>query len=323
MYEAFYGFDVLPFANTPNARFFYQSEQHAEALAKLVYTVQNRRGIALVTGQIGCGKTMLIRSMMQRLGKHASMALINNTRVNGEQLLRLICAELGVKLAENSDKSDILTGIRRFAQAEHQQGRTVAIVIDEAQALPVEAFEELRLLTNLENETQKLVQLLILGQPELANVLRHPRLGPLTQRVSMYCHLEPMSEVQMAQYIAFRLIRASGQRPNVDFSTAALKLIYKKSRGIPRMVNLIADNALLVGYSEDTRFIDSKIVNRAIEKHMPTFEATVVHLDDVLHGTREEIALRAGLDTDVVIPQTDEATDQQASETTESEVARG
>jgi general secretion pathway protein A len=319
MYEAFYGFDVLPFANTPNARFFYQSEQHAEALAKLVYTVQNRRGIALVTGQIGCGKTMLIRSMMQRLGKHASMALINNTRVNGEQLLRMICAELGVKLAGNADKSDILTGIRRFAQAEHQQGRTVAIVIDEAQALPVEAFEELRLLTNLENETQKLVQLLILGQPELANVLRHPRLGPLTQRVSMYCHLEPMSEMQMAQYIAFRLIRASGQRPNVDFSTAALKLIYKKSRGIPRMVNLIADNALLVGFSEDTRFIDSKIVNRAIEKHMPTFEATVVHLDDVLHGTREEIAARAGLDADVVIPQTDDVNEQAI----ESEVARG
>lgn len=301
MYEAFYGFDVLPFSNTPNARFFYQSEQHNEALAKLVYTVQNRRGIALVTGQIGCGKTMLIRAMMQRLGKHASMALINNTRVTGEQLLRLICAELGLKLSENCDKSDILTGIRRFATSEHQQGRTVAIVIDEAQALPVEAFEELRLLTNLENETQKLIQLLILGQPELANVLRHPRLGPLTQRIGMYCHLEPMTEVQMAQYIAFRLIRASGQRPNVDFSTAALKLIYKKSRGIPRMINLIADNALLVGFSEETRFIDSKIVSRAIEKHLPSFEATVVHLDDVLHGTRQEIAARAGLDEQLVI----------------------
>lgn len=309
MYEAFYGFDVLPFANTPNARFFYQSEQHNEALAKLVYTVQNRRGIALVTGQIGCGKTMLIRALMQRLGKHASMAMINNTRVTGEQLLRMITSELGLQLPENSDKSDILTGLRRFATSEHQQGRTVAIVIDEAQALPVEAFEELRLLTNLENETQKLIQLLILGQPELANVLRHPRLGPLTQRIGMYCHLEPMTEVQMAQYIAFRLIRASAQRPNVDFSTAALKLIYKKSRGIPRMINLIADNALLVGFSQETRFIDSKIVISAIEKHLPTFEATVVHLDDVLHGTREQIAARVGLDVDVVIPQPDEVSE--------------
>lgn len=301
MYEAFYGFDVLPFANTPNARFFYQSEPHTEALAKLVYTVQNRRGIALVTGQIGCGKTMLIRCLMQRLGSHASMALINNTRVNGEQLLRMICSEFGLKLP-GADKSDILTSIRRFATSEYQQGRTVAIVIDEAQALPVEAFEELRLLTNLENETQKLVQLLILGQPELANVLRHPRLGPLTQRISMYCHLEPMTEVQMAQYIAFRLIRASVKRPNVDFSTAALKLIYKKSRGIPRMINLIADNALLVGFSEQARFIDSQIVQRAIEKHLPSFEATVVELDDVLHGSRDEIARRAGLDSDVIIP---------------------
>jgi general secretion pathway protein A len=303
MYEAFYGFDVLPFSNTPNARFFYQSEPHTEALAKLIYTVQNRRGIALVTGQIGCGKTMLIRCMMQRLGSHASMALINNTRVTGEQLLRMICSELGLKLSENADKSDILTGIRRFASSEHQQGRTVAIVIDEAQALPVEAFEELRLLTNLENETQKLVQLLILGQPELANVLRHPRLGPLTQRIGMYCHLEPMTEDQMAQYIAFRLIRASGKRPNVDFSTAALKLIYKKSRGIPRMINLIADNALLVGFSEETHFIDSQVVLHAIEKHLPAFEATVVQLDDVLFGSREEIAQRAGLGDDVVIPQ--------------------
>lgn len=301
MYEAFYGFEVLPFANTPNARFFYQSEQHAEALAKLVYTVQNRRGIALITGQIGCGKTMLIRSMMQRLGNHASMALINNTRVNGEQLLRLICSELHLDLPESADKSDILTAIRRFAQSEHQQGRTVAIVIDEAQALPVEAFEELRLLTNLENETQKLVQLLIIGQPELANVLRHPRLGPLTQRIGMYCHLEPMTEKQMAQYIAFRLIRASTKRPNVDFSTAALKLIYNKSKGIPRMINCIADNALLVGFSEQTRFIDSQIVLNAIEKHMPRFEATVVELDDVLFGTRDEIARKAGLDEQQVI----------------------
>lgn len=324
MYEAFYGFEVLPFTNTPNARFFYQSEQHAEALAKLVYTVQNRRGIALITGQIGCGKTMLIRSMMQRLGNHASMALINNTRVTGEQLLRLICHELGIKLPVNTsggtsgdtsggaDKSDILTAIRRFAQSEHQQGRTVGIVIDEAQALPVEAFEELRLLTNLENETQKLVQLLIIGQPELANVLRHPRLGPLTQRIGMYCHLEPMTEKQMAQYIAFRLIRASQKRPNVDFSTAALKLIYNKSRGIPRMINCIADNALLVGFSEQTRFIDSQIVLSAIEKHMPRFEATIVQLDDVLFGTRDEIARKAGLDEQQVIVTQDQTKEEKS-----------
>jgi len=305
MYEAFYGFDVLPFSNTPNARFFYQSEQHSEALAKLVYTVQNRRGIALVTGQIGCGKTMLIRSMMQRLGNHASIALINNTRVTGEQLLRMICSELGLavdKQLDTFDKAEILTRIRRFAESEHQLGRTVAIVIDEAQALPVEAFEELRLLTNLENETQKLVQLLILGQPELANVLRHPRLGPLTQRIGMYCHLEPLTEIQMAKYIAFRLIRASQDRPNVDFSTAALKLIFQKSHGIPRMINLIADHSLLVGFSSDTRFIDSQIVSRAIEKHLPSFEATVIELDDVLAGSRGEISQRTGLkQTPVVV----------------------
>ncbi len=285
MYESFYGFEVSPFANTPNVRFFFESEQHTEALAKLRYTVKERRGIALITGQIGCGKTMLIRSLIDHLGPHAAIATINNTRVTGEQLLRLICAELRLDLPPQPDKASILTALRRFAIEQHHKGQTVTVVIDEAQALAIEAFEELRLLTNLENQTHKLIQLLILGQPELAEVLRHPRLGPLTQRIAMYGHLEPMTQTQMAHYMAFRLIRASQRTPNVDFTTAALEIIYRRSKGVPRVVNLIADNALLVGFTQQARLIDSKMVQRAIDKHMPAFEPTMIALEEVLaHG---------------------------------------
>ena len=279
MYETFYNLAVSPFNNTPNSRFFFETEQHREALAKLEYTVRNRRGFALITGEIGAGKTTLIRTLMRRLGVDARIALVNNTRVADPQLLiKMIASEFQIDIPANADKATLITLLKKYIVHQHSVGRTVVVIIDEGQCLSIDEFEELRLLTNLESETDKLMQLLILGQPELRATLKHPRLAPLIQRIVMYMHLKPMSFDDTTRYIAYRLVRASKGRPNVDFSREALRTIYEDSKGVPRITNLVCDNALLVGYSSNTNLIDSAIVKRAISQMLPNFDGAVADI---------------------------------------------
>ena len=271
MYENFYNLLGPPFHNTPDPRFFFETDLHREALAKLEYTVRNRRGFALITGDIGSGKTTLSRTLIHRLGTEAQVAIVNHTRVSSHQLLKLIATEFGIELPYVCDKATLLTRIRRFVDHQNAMGQTVVVIIDEGQCLSIDEFEEIRLLTNMENETEKLVQLLILGQPELRETLKHSRLAPLIQRIVMYMHLKPMDYDEMTRYIAFRLARAAKDRPNVDFSTEALRLIFDRSRGVPRLVNLVCDNALLVGYSRDTNLVDSGIVHSSVSQMLPNF----------------------------------------------------
>lgn len=281
MYEKYFNLTMAPFHNTPNPRFFFETDQHKEALAKLDFVVRNRRGFALVTGDIGAGKTTLTRTLIRKLDSSVRVALINNTRVSSLQLLKLIASEFELELPASADKARILHHIRVFVEHEYAVGRNVVIIIDEGQCLTIDNLEEIRLLTNLENETEKFVQLLILGQPELRGMLKHPRLAPLIQRIAMYTHLKPMSFDEVARYIAFRLVRASkDEKPNVDFSRNALRMIYERSNGVPRLVNLICDNALLVGYSNDTRLIDAKICSRAVKDIMPNFDGPELDMAD-------------------------------------------
>ena len=155
MYDNFYNLSAPPFHNTPNPRFFFETEQHKEALAKLEYTVLNRRGFALITGEVGAGKTTLIRTLIRRIGADARIALINNTRVSSHQLLRLIATEFQIELPKVVGKATLLTYIRKFIEHQHSVGRTVVVIIDEGQCLSIDEFEELRLLTNLGNRNRK------------------------------------------------------------------------------------------------------------------------------------------------------------------------
>jgi len=204
-----------------------------------------------------------------RLGADGVTGSINAGFYSGGQTSE--ASEFQLDVPAGADKATILTALRRFVEHQHSVGRTVVVIIDEGQCMNIDEFEELRLLTNLESETDKLVQLLILGQPELRATLKHPRLKPLIQRIVMYMHLDPMGFDDTTRYIAFRLVRASKGRPNVDFSREALESIYEYSGGVPRLVNLVCDNALLVGYSQDTHLIDSTIVRRAISQMLPNF----------------------------------------------------
>ena len=296
MYEGYFNLALAPFQNTPNSRFFFETDQHKEALAKLEYVVRNRRGFALITGEIGSGKTTLSRTLIKRIGSEARIALVNNTRVSAHQLLKLVAQEFQITLPAVCDKATMLSLLRRYVEQQHALGRTVVIIIDEGQCLSADEFEELRLLTNLESETDKLVQLLILGQPELRDTLRHPRLAPLVQRIAMYCHLNPMSFEDMTRYIAFRLVRASkpGGRPNVDFSREGLQVIFERSGGVPRLVNLVCDNALLVAYSANTRLIDSQIVGRAVGQMMPNLEGAITDISMVEPAVGREQELDDG-----------------------------
>lgn len=272
MYESFYNLATSPFQNTPNARFFFETEQHREALAKLQYTVANRRGFALITGEIGSGKTTLSRTLISRIGPDARVALLTNTRVTGQQLLRLIAQEFQIPLPPTADKATLLAALGKYVHDQQSLGRNIVIILDEGQCLSVEALQEVRLLTNLETPTQKLVQLLILGQPELRQSLKHPQLAPLVQRIVMYCHLQPMNFQDTTNYIAFRLVRSGiDGKPNVDFSRQALQAIYDHSQGVPRLVNLVCDNALLVAYAHHSHLVDSKTVRRAISQMLPDF----------------------------------------------------
>ena len=283
MYESYYNLVCSPFSNTPDSRFFFETDQHNEALAKLEYTARNRRGFALITGDIGSGKTTLSRTLIRRLGSDARVAVVNNTRVSSHQLLKLIAIEFGITLPAVCDKSTLLTLIRQFVEHEHSLGRVIVVIIDEGQCLTLDEFEEIRLLTNLETDTDKLVQLLILGQPELRETLKHARMAPLIQRIVMYMHLRPMSFDNTTRYIAFRLVRAARDKPNVDFSREALRVIFERSQGVPRLINLICDNSLLVGYSRDTRLIDSQVVVSAVSQMLPNFQ---VEPADILPNTR-------------------------------------
>lgn len=273
MYETFFNFKTLPFENTPNPLFFYASEQHREALAAIEYTIRMRKGIVLVTGDIGSGKTTVGRTMMHRCSKKATIVLLLHGHLTANELIRHVCRTLQLPTAAQDDHAQLLEKLQQYLLEQARRGQPVVLFVDEAQTLSDDALEELRLLSNFDTDTQRLLQLVLVGQPELRDRIAKPELNALRQRIVLAKRLAPLSIQETANYLQHRL-RAASEDPDqvqVSFSGEAIQAIYAATGGTPRLINVIADNCLLLGYVKTSRRIGASMVNRVVQDMVPSF----------------------------------------------------
>jgi len=263
MYLPFYGLAEKPFAITPDPRYLFLGGRHAEALAHLVYGITEAGGFIQLTGEVGTGKTTIVRSLLARQPDNAEIALILNPRMDSTEFLLTICEELGIMVPDDAIGSvkDLIDILNRYLLRAHAAGKRVVLVVDEAQNLAPELLEQVRLLTNLETETQKLLQIILIGQPELRDVLARNDLRQLAQRVTGRYHLEPLSRVESSAYVKHRL-RIAGATSDI-FTNGALQELYRQSGGVPRLLNIIGDRALLGGYTEDRHEVSAAMVRKA------------------------------------------------------------
>jgi general secretion pathway protein A len=263
MYLAFFGLLEKPFAITPDPRYLYLSERHAEALAHLLYGINDAGGFVQLTGEVGTGKTTIIRSLLAQTPKNAEIALILNPRMTAPEFLLTICEELGIGVPDDATDSrkDLVDILNHYLLRAHADGRRVVLVVDEAQNLAPEVLEQVRLLTNLETNTQKLLQIILIGQPELRELLARNELRQLAQRVTGRYHLHPLSDTETAAYVRHRL-RVAGSTSDI-FSNPALAELYHLSGGVPRVINVVADRALLGAYTQDRHRVTSGLVRHA------------------------------------------------------------
>jgi general secretion pathway protein A len=263
MYCDYFGFSEKPFTITPNPHFVFLSEIHREAFARLLYGVDSHAGFIALTGEVGTGKTTMLRTLLTQLDpeKYTS-ALIFNPCMSGEQLLVGVCREFNIT-AEEQNRSGYLDALNRFLIDQNRAGRTVVLVIDEAQNLEPEVLEQVRLLSNLETEQDKLIQIILAGQPELNNLLHRHDLRQLNQRITVRCRLTPMGFDDTAQYVRHRL-RISGSRIPDIFTTAAIKRIYRFSHGTPRLINVACEQALVMAWTRETTSVSRAIAAEVI-----------------------------------------------------------
>lgn len=263
MYTKYYGFKEKPFTLTPNPRFIYLSKNHKEAFAHLLYGINNHYGFIELIGEVGTGKTTVLRTLLSQLDEdNYRSALIFNPSLTGVELLRSINHEFGLdSISEYA--TNLLEELNKFLLKENERGITVVLVIDEAQNLSPSILEQLRLISNLETEDDKLIQIVLAGQPELSAVLDLPELRQLNQRIAVRYRLRSMSIDETRIYIRHRMVVA-GETGGVSFSSFALKLIHLYSRGLPRLINNLCDRALLIGYGNERRRITAGIVTKAI-----------------------------------------------------------
>jgi general secretion pathway protein A len=263
MYLSFFGLNEKPFAITPDPRYLYLSERHAEALAHLLYGVNESGGFIQLTGEVGTGKTTVVRTLLSRVPHHADVAVILNPRMTPIEFLLTICEELGLDLADADRDSvkQLVDALNRRLLAAHAEGRRVIVIVDEAQNLSADVLEQVRLLTNLETPTQKLLQIILIGQPELRELLDRTELRQLAQRITGRYHLEPLSPEETQGYVRHRL-RVAGVAEEI-FAPSALAEVHRVSAGIPRVINVTCDRALLGAYTEETRKVTAGLVRRA------------------------------------------------------------
>lgn len=260
MYESFYGFRERPFDLTPNPRFLLLTGRHREALSNLQYGISSRRALTLLIGEVGTGKTTLVRAVIEDFEKQGhTIAYLNNPTLTRAEFCEFLAQAFKLGDRAATSKARLLDDLARSLEEVHSAGRTTALVIDEAQSLPHVLLEEIRLLANIETATDKLLPVVLAGQPELAERLNDPALRQLKQRVALRCNLAPLDPHETAEYVAGR-IRIAGGNSVLVFTRQAIDSIYQHSRGIPRLISVICDNALISGFAADCRPVNRQLV---------------------------------------------------------------
>ena len=265
MYLEFFGLTEKPFTITPNPRFMFLSKNHREVFAHLLYGIRNHSGFIEITGEVGAGKTTVLRTLFEQLeGDDYRLAFIFNPSLSATELLQAICRDLAIPVT-GASSGELLDALNTYLLRENQSGRTVVLVIDEAQNLTPAVLEQIRLLSNLETEGDKLIQIILVGQPELGDLLDRRDLRQLNQRITVRYHLRPIDREDTVAYIRHRL-ELAGVHDRDLFSPAAVRRIYRYSGGLPRLINVLCDRALLVAYSEDQRRVSMAEVKTAIRE---------------------------------------------------------
>ena len=249
MYEAFFNLRKKPFELVPDPEFMFLSRSHKKALTYLDYGIRERAGFILLTGDVGSGQTTLIRNLLSKRYERVTLAKVFNTRVTSEQLLSMINDDFGLAVA-GKDKISLIRDLNDFLLEQYAAGNHPILIIDEAQNLAADLLEEIRMLSNLESAHSKLLQIVLVGQPELRETLAAPGLLQLRQRISINCHLKALSRQEMAEYIVHRM-RVAGNEQALEFPSGTLDLVYQYSRGIPRLVNIICDFLMLSAFAEE------------------------------------------------------------------------
>jgi general secretion pathway protein A len=270
MYEDFYGLAEPPFSLTPDPKYFYRSESHHRAFELLEYAIQRREGFMAVYGDIGTGKTTLCRAVLDAIDKNVYTALLLNPFLTEVDLLNAVLDDFGVtspgaKREAIASKQELINVLNKFLLAVAESGGHAALLIDEAQNLPLATLEQIRMISNLETHKQKLLQIVLVGQLELVDVLSKPELRQLAQRISIKCELSPLSSGETAEYVRHRLAIAGSGHARVAFTPDGLKEIYRYSGGTPRLINLIADRSLLAGMALSTSRLDRRVVREAVD----------------------------------------------------------
>jgi len=262
MYEQFYGLIEKPFGVTPDPRFLYLSPQHREALAYLQYGLRERIGFVAITGEVGTGKTTLLHALLNGLDASTRTAFVFNTALTAKGLFRMMAADFGIKTSART-KTELLLDLHKFLLRQYTQGIQCVLVIDEAQNLNYRLLEEIRMLSNLETDREKLLQIIIVGQPELASKLAMPRLRQLRQRINTRYQIGPLNAEECVQYIAHRL-RVAGISQDGPFCREAITEIYRWTNGIPRLINMVCDRALVLGYARECQRIDLSLIRATV-----------------------------------------------------------
>jgi general secretion pathway protein A len=292
MYTEFYGLNELPFQLTPDPRFLFLSASHQEALAQMLFGIQTRRGFVVLTGEVGTGKTTLIRALLKQLEPGTRTAYLYHAIIGAKGLFQFICREYGIATSGKETKNELIDRLSELLLAEQQSQRPVVLIIDEAQNLKPHILEEIRLISNLETTEMKLIQILLVGQPEFDRTLDRPEMRQLKQRVALRYHLIKLDRTDTERYIHHRL-QVAGYHPSAAiFPPESIDEIYHYTHGLPRAINILCDNALIMGYSIAARRITPDLVRKVefedMYQELTTAQKTI---DSERTATAEEISL--------------------------------